>query len=386
MGARGKRRRSEVHSSSKRADEHFAVCAKAGSCANEGRWHEAAELYEQAVAAGGREVALFSNLGLARLMLGKVSAAEAPLLLATSSAHATPSAFFNLGLLRTAQHRHEPARQAYLEAVNRRPDYFEAWFNLGNVLLSLRQREAAAQAFERAVELRSDDPMASHMLAALRGQARTRAPAEFVRSLFNQYAPTFDENLEQRLQYDAPSQLRELLNHHIAQPLRPGAVLDVGCGTGLAGAAFADLADHLTGVDLSEGMIDQARRKGIYDSLIVADFLDVLRCPGPTFDMFLACDVFIYLGDLGPVFEALGRRAAPNGLALFSTEVAVDAPPEDVAGFHLGPEVRFTHSREHVLRTADQAHWVEVASQPITLRLQRGRPVPGEVFLLRHQP
>src|SRR6185312_3401290 len=44
-----------------------------------------------------------------------------------------------------------------------------------------------------------------------------------------------------------------------------GAMLDLGCGTGLAGTAFAPLADRLVGVDLSPAMVAQAENKQLYD-------------------------------------------------------------------------------------------------------------------------
>ena len=43
--------------------------------------------------------------------------------------------------------------------------------------------------------------------------------------------------------------------------MRFGAMLDLGCGTGLAGAAFRPQVDRLTGVDLSPAMIAQARAR-----------------------------------------------------------------------------------------------------------------------------
>ena len=49
------------------------------------------------------------------------------------------------------------------------------------------------------------------------------------------------------------------------------AILDLGCGTGLAGLAFQPLAARLDGVDLSPAMIEKARARGIYDHLDVAD-------------------------------------------------------------------------------------------------------------------
>ena len=57
------------------------------------------------------------------------------------------------------------------------------------------------------------------------------------------------------------------------------AILDLGCGTGLAGAAFKPLAARLDGVDLSPAMIEKARARQIYDHLQVADLQTALGRP-----------------------------------------------------------------------------------------------------------
>ena len=45
---------------------------------------------------------------------------------------------------------------------------------------------------------------------------------------------------------------------------RPGErIADLGCGTGLAGAAFRPLVRRLAGVDLSPAMVAQARAKSM---------------------------------------------------------------------------------------------------------------------------
>ena len=49
-----------------------------------------------------------------------------------------------------------------------------------------------------------------------------------------------------------------------------GTMLDLGCGTGLAGVAFRPHVDWLVGVDLSPKMIEEARRKALYDGHPVA--------------------------------------------------------------------------------------------------------------------
>ncbi len=58
------------------------------------------------------------------------------------------------------------------------------------------------------------------------------------------------------------------------QPVRRG--LDLGCGTGLSGAAFRGMVDVLTGIDLSTKMIARAKAKGIYDDLVHVDISSFL--------------------------------------------------------------------------------------------------------------
>ena len=81
-----------------------------------------------------------------------------------------------------------------------------------------------------------------------------------MRRLFDQYAARYDAALTEHLAYRGPALLRdavEAVMRAAGRPLRFGAMLDLGCGTGLAGAAFRPLADWLVGVDLSPAMIAQ---------------------------------------------------------------------------------------------------------------------------------
>ena len=94
-------------------------------------------------------------------------------------------------------------------------------------------------------------------------------------------------------------------------------VLDLGCGTGLAGLLFKPCAARLTGIDLSPAMIEKARARDVYDSLIVGDIETALI---GEYDLILAADTLVYLGDLRPVFAAVADHLAPGGFFLFTTE------------------------------------------------------------------
>ncbi len=168
----------------------------------------------------------------------------------------------------------------------------------------------------------------------------------YVRALFNQYAPRFDEALES-LAYRGPQQLAEAVRR-IRAP-SPGAaigtMLDLGCGTGLAAAAFRPDVRHVTGVDLSPGMVAKARAKNVYDRLETGDlvaFLAAERTAGRRYDLVIAADVLVYLFDLAPVMRAVADVLNPGALFAFTVETY----PGDAV--ELGEKLRFRHSADVV--------------------------------------
>ena len=127
---------------------------------------------------------------------------------------------------------------------------------------------------EKALEIFGEldaSPQIEDLVARARaiGQA-PRSDAGYVRHLFDQFSADYDSRMIGQLAYAAPQILRDL-----ADLVMPGrerlAILDLGCGTGLAGAMFKSMAARLDGVDLSPAMIDKARGRGIYHSLLVGD-------------------------------------------------------------------------------------------------------------------
>jgi predicted TPR repeat methyltransferase len=78
------------------------------------------------------------------------------------------------------------------------------------------------------------------------------------------------------------------------KPARFGYAIDLGCGTGLAAAAFAEMVDAFTGIDLSPHMIEKARATGRYARLEVTDMLDALRSmPDRGVELVLAADAMV---------------------------------------------------------------------------------------------
>ena len=82
----------------------------------------------------------------------------------------------------------------------------------------------------------------------------------------------------------------------VIRPLESGRrILDLGTGTGLVGEVFRDIArgGRLDGVDIAPRMIEAARRRGIYDDLILVDLETMLHETGAAYDLILAADTMI---------------------------------------------------------------------------------------------
>jgi predicted TPR repeat methyltransferase len=256
------------------------------------------------------------------------------------------------------------------------PRYAAAWFALGDAREKLGERDGAVAAFEQA---RAADPADAHgatlRLARLCGQAAAM-PQGYVRTLFDGYASKFDAALTQGLSYRAP----ELLLHAVlaSGERKFACVLDLGCGTGLGGAAFKALCDSLTGVDLSPAMLAQARAKKIYDRLEEGDVVSFLKTETARYDLVFGADVYMYLDDLHPVLKAVAAVLVPGGMTAFSVET------HDGDGVLLRDTLRYAHGTAHV-RAALQAVGLSLVSlDSAATRTEKGVPVPGLIVVARN--
>ncbi len=273
----------------------------------------------------------------------------------------------------------EAARDLFTQALEIVPAWAPGWFALAQALERLDRRDEAIDAYEKTLALDPEDCFGAGLcLAALGALSAPRtAPRAYVKTLFDQYAAKFDRHLVEALAYRGPQILLEAVER--AAPARIFAeALDLGCGPGLFGAIFRARARRLAGVDLSPAMIEQARIKNLYDRLVVADLVDFLRAePAEGADFAAAADVFVYIGDLDPVFSAAACALAPGALFAFT------AQKSDGEGFHVGPDRRFSHGRDYLADCAGQNGFAVVELSAASTRRDRGADVPGWVAVLR---
>jgi predicted TPR repeat methyltransferase len=290
-----------------------------------------------------------------------------------------PAANWSMAKILLEQGQVDRAIQYFQKAVRLNPGNAKAHFNLGDALIKAGRLDEARRAFADAVQLEPDSPKGRFRLAALSGDgSATSAPAKYVLDLFDRYAPTFEKHLVDQLHYRVPEQMLAAILSATAR--REFDVLDLGCGTGLCGQQIRPYARRLIGVDLAPAMIRAAADRGIYDELLTQDLLSTLAAAPDSYDLILAGDVLIYVGDLSALMPAIARSLRPAGLFAFSIES--HAGP----GFFLHSEERFAHSIDYVRAQATAARLEEISTQQTVLRKQAGLEARGWIIILRKAP
>jgi predicted TPR repeat methyltransferase len=266
------------------------------------------------------------------------------------------------------------------QAVELAPNFASAWFTLGEIRKELGERDAAIEAFRKA---RDADPQDRHgacvHLMQLGAEPLSAMPASYVQSLFDQYAPRFENALLNDLGYRAPSLLFKAVLSVCNAAKKPAFFkrgIDLGCGTGLGAAAFANNVDRFIGIDLSPGMIEQARASGLYAELEVADMLSGLsRKPDASVDFVLAADAMVYVADIAPVLAEARRVLASGGLIAFTTET------HKGEGVILGKGLRYAHAAAHMRAAVASAGLKLAHLQESSPRNEGNVPVSGLVVV-----
>jgi predicted TPR repeat methyltransferase len=277
--------------------------------------------------------------------------------------------------------QHEKALAELDRALALNPHHFVSWNNRGNALVAMKRLDEAIESYNRALEIDpTHQPAAENRDNALFQLRRlSRCPPGFMRKLFDEFSSHYDDTMLAKLNYRAHLHVRDLADRVLRKPLSPQRILDLGCGTGLVGEAFREFAagGPIDGVDLAPRMIEAARARGIYRNLVLADLELELAAPGPQYDLILAADTMIYLGDLSRCLSGVFGRLAPGGHYLFAVE------SRDGDGWEQTPENRFRHSERYLRSQAAREGLIVIAMDSCTLRNEHNVPVGGFVVALQ---
>ena len=362
------------------------------------------------------------------------------------------SVLTRLGNLLVREHRATAAVEVYEQVLCLDASLHNVWFNKAHAHIKNGENSKAIESLRQTLVLEPSIAAASHMLKALskdEAQKVNAADEQYIRDLFNDYGTEYDNHVK-KLLYSAPRVVRQELakiykgRFNIPEDEVRGVpagvdddggctvvvptikinntldILDLGCGTGLAGAWLKDYANSLTGVDLSDGMVQVAKKKMIYQNLHVTSIDDYLGDCADDFDLVVAVDVLSYIGDLESLFKKVGQVLRPNSHFAFTVEAISRAADDDEGsedemeevitaqqlspdrrsiiddevealtaankhrGFKLLRSGRFGYAKAYVDRVLrGMGSDVEVVlSRQFSPRLDAGNPVPGYLYVV----
>jgi len=297
----------------------------------------------------------------------------------TGDARLRASRRLDLGLALRAEGDLPAAIDAFTAAIDEDDTWAEAHFVLAETLRKAGRTDDAARTFQRYLSLDPEDRMGATAELAHLGAAPVpdRLPAAYVATLFDQEARRYDSDMLGPLGYRGPDIILNALTGLIARIPGDGLILDAGCGTGLIGRAVRVLGRAMDGIDISEAMLVEAARTGLYRALRRVDLAAEDWAPaGTQYDVIVAGDVFNYMGDLAPILGRAVQALKPGGLLVFTVE-AGDGP-----GFAMGPARRFLHDALQLRAWAQGALFETLALESAVLRQEARLPVASWVMTL----
>jgi ubiquinone/menaquinone biosynthesis C-methylase UbiE len=135
-----------------------------------------------------------------------------------------------------------------------------------------------------------------------------------IQDAYTDWAVTYDS--DRNLTRD----LDQVVTKEILANRRYHTVLEVGCGTGKNTLLLAQLGERVCALDLSVGMLEQAKRKVQSDRILfaVADLTQAWPCKTESVDLIVCNLVLEHVHDLSVIFSEAHRSLVAGGEFLIS--------------------------------------------------------------------
>ncbi|HEX4044764.1 MAG TPA: tetratricopeptide repeat protein [Gammaproteobacteria bacterium] len=321
-----------------------------------------------------------ANLATSFLRCGQLLEAKVHYLKALEIAPNDEQILFNLGVISTQQSKIRDAVDFYLSLLKINPDIFEAHNNVGIAYLFLKNVDNALIHFREALRLQPDNVAIQHSVQILmRDESLSTSPRGYIQALFDSYADYYDAHLVNILHYDVPQILFELVKKTSGVAYQTWRIVDLGCGTGLSGQLFKTAHNVLIGVDLSEKMLALAKQKNIYNALACEDITLWLIDKYEQYDLMIAGDTLVYMGDLAELFSAVYAALVTKGLFVFNLE---EIEREEQRDYQMTISGRFAHSHAYIERLAKDTGFKVLQYHVAQIRTQDHLPIQGHFYVL----
>lgn len=269
----------------------------------------------------------------------------------------------NLAMILRDMRDFDEALGLLFNALVYKPEMEEISININEtlIMLSKTDNEKAVKIAENWLKNNPQNIFAKQINSVLKGECIENNQI-YTEKLFDNFADNY-ELVMQSLDYSVPMAMAR-----IAGPLQ-GCIVDLGCGTGLAGQALKNDRNQIIGVDISKKMLDIAFEKGVYEELIKTNIEEYLTT-NSNFDWAVAADVFNYFGELDKVIKLL-----KNKKIIFTIEVL-----DEDCNYKIQNTGRYKHSPAYIEKLLRECGFGDITKEEIVLRTEDGVPVKGMIF------
>ena len=133
---------------------------------------------------------------------------------------------------------------------------------------------------------------------------------------YNQWAKNYDEDLNKDFGWLGPALALQACKQDVPKNAR---ILDAGAGTGLVGKILSEAGyRNLTAIDMSPGMLEEARSKGVYGELHRMVLGEKLDFPDDSFDAVVSIGVLTLGHAPARSLDELVRVTRPGGHVIFT--------------------------------------------------------------------
>ena len=167
----------------------------------------------------------------------------------------------------------------------------------------------------------------------------TNPSIELVKEFYDVWSPDYDEDMTvvgYKNPVDVADELAKLVPDE--EERKKLHILDVGAGTGEGGVKLLESGfPHVDATDGSPGMLDQAKKRGVYEHVLAPEVLvkgqKMLSVPPESYDVVVSSGSFYPFHLLGPHLKCFLDCAKTGG------KIVVSACPHDDKAIGLRPVV-----------------------------------------------
>lgn len=334
----------------------------------------AIDAFSSAIAIDPNKYFYWTNLGASFELNQEWARAEQCYKVATNIDPNCPDAFYLLSALCLKLERFPEARHFNYCGIIAAPADSKSIIVRGQAYYELGRVDEAIALFESWLVADPGNPVATHFMAAYRGQhTPDQCTSQYIELTFDAFANSFD-NILGRLNYCGPQLVQDYLST-LNFPAASLSVLDLGCGTGMVGEVLKPYARVLVGVDLSQAMLDRAVAKQLYHQLHKSDITNFLLASRDQYELITCMDTFIYLGRLDEVFALIYQKLKTGGMLVFSTEKLVGV---NERAYQLNISGRYSHHHDYLTAILGNIGFKIANISDVTIRIESGCPIEGQ--------